>query len=109
MTVRAYDKHHRAGPPPAASAWGAFRGGGHKLGSDEVESQYVADPDADDEGRPWNRAPKGWMITIQSYLEDESAIRHLTFWRDGFQVEDGELMRYDDPQHEKTLAEINSG
>ena len=49
------------------------------------------------------------MITIQSYLEEETAIRRLTFWRDGFQVEDGELMRYDDPQHEKVLAEINSG
>lgn len=41
--------------------------------------------------------------------EEETAIRRLTFWRDGFQVEDGELMRYDDPQHEKILAEINSG
>jgi UBX domain-containing protein 1 len=36
-------------------------------------------------------------------------IRHLTFWRNGFQVEDGELMRYDDPGHARILAEINSG
>ncbi|EDQ99699.1 uncharacterized protein LACBIDRAFT_241285, partial [Laccaria bicolor S238N-H82] len=33
----------------------------------------------------------------------------LTFWRNGFQVEDGELMRYDDPEHAAILAEINSG
>ena len=41
--------------------------------------------------------------------EEETAIRHLTFWRDGFTVEDGELMRYDDPANEQILAEINSG
>jgi hypothetical protein len=38
-----------------------------------------------------------------------TAIRHLTFWREGFSVEDGELMRYDDPANEQILAEINSG
>ena len=41
--------------------------------------------------------------------EEETAIRHLTFWRDGFTVEDGELMRYDDPANEQILNEINSG
>ncbi len=41
--------------------------------------------------------------------DEETAIRHLTFWRDGFSVEDGELMRYDDPANEQVLAEINSG
>jgi UBX domain-containing protein 1 len=30
-------------------------------------------------------------------VENELAIRRLTFWRDGFIVEDGPLMRYDDP------------
>lgn len=39
----------------------------------------------------------------------ESAIRHLTFWRDGFTVEDGELMRYDDPENSTILAELNAG
>jgi len=41
--------------------------------------------------------------------EGEVAIRNLTFWEDGFSVEDGELMRYDDPAHAQTLAAINSG
>lgn len=41
--------------------------------------------------------------------EEETAIRHLTFWRDGFTVEDGELMRYDDPANDQILSEINSG
>jgi len=81
----------QAGPPPADSSVTstAFRGGGHTLGSDEVESTYIPDPDAEDDA--------------------ETAIRHLTFWRNGFQVEDGELMRYDDPEHARILAEINSG
>lgn len=39
----------------------------------------------------------------------EVADRHLIFWRNGFQVEDGELMGYDDPQHAETLAAIDSG
>lgn len=42
-------------------------------------------------------------------ITEETAIRHLIFWRDGFQVEDGELMRYDDPAHSRILAEINAG
>lgn len=41
--------------------------------------------------------------------DGEVAIRNLTFWQDGFSVEDGELMRYDDPAHAQTLAAINSG
>ena len=41
--------------------------------------------------------------------EEETAIRHLTFWRDGFTVEDGELMRYGVPENEQILAEIRSG
>ncbi|CBQ73286.1 related to SHP1-potential regulatory subunit for Glc7p [Sporisorium reilianum SRZ2] len=41
--------------------------------------------------------------------EGEVAIRNLTFWQDGFSIEDGELLRYDDPAHAQTLAAINSG
>lgn len=40
---------------------------------------------------------------------EETAIRHLVFWRNGFQVEDGELKRYDDPAQAQILAEINAG
>ncbi|KAF5319734.1 hypothetical protein D9619_008699 [Psilocybe cf. subviscida] len=41
--------------------------------------------------------------------EQETAIRHLIFWRNGFQIEDGELRRYDDPEQASVLAEINEG
>ncbi|TFY78376.1 hypothetical protein EWM64_g5639 [Hericium alpestre] len=86
-----------AGPPPGAAATAAgssfFSGGGHTLGSDDMESTFIPDPNA-----PTPRE-----------AEQETAIRHLTFWRDGFSVEEGELMRYDDPAHSQILNEINSG
>ncbi|KAI0275824.1 hypothetical protein BGY98DRAFT_990057 [Russula aff. rugulosa BPL654] len=69
----------------------AFSGAGYTLGSDEVESTYIPDPN----GPP---SPA-----------EETAIRHLTFWREGFSVEDGELRRYDDPAQAQILSEINAG
>ncbi|KDQ58127.1 hypothetical protein JAAARDRAFT_34938 [Jaapia argillacea MUCL 33604] len=87
-----------AGPPPGmanpgAAQHGIFAGGGHTLGSDEVESTYIPDPNAQPTSEP----------------DESPAIRHITFWRDGFNVEDGELMRYDDPANAQILAEIDSG
>jgi UBX domain-containing protein 1 len=46
-------KWFRAGPPPAGQLGlgsTSFRGGGHTLGSDDVESTYIPDPDAEDDG-----------------------------------------------------------
>ncbi|KAH9946739.1 SEP-domain-containing protein [Amylocystis lapponica] len=84
-----------AGPPPGAANGparsSAFIGGGHTLGGEDIDSIYVPDPNAPEEP------------------EEETAIRHLTFWREGFTVEDGDLMRYDNPEHSRILAEINSG
>jgi len=82
-----------AAPPPeeASRQSGAFFGGGHTLGSDEVESQYIADPDGPAEA------------------EGEPVVRNLTFWSDGFSVEEGPLMRYDEPVNQQILSEINSG
>ncbi|KAJ7617644.1 hypothetical protein DFH06DRAFT_1483474 [Mycena polygramma] len=71
------------------AVWG---GGGHVLGGEGRASAFV--PAAGGEG------------------EDDPAdlaIRRLTFWRQGFTVEDGPLMRYDDPQHADVLAAIHSG
>jgi len=99
----------RAGPPPGALPSGPgsrpafFSGGGHTLGSDEVESTYIPDP----------TAPPPSSTNVQEGggggEEETTAIRHLTFWRDGFSIEDGELMRYDNPANEQILAEINAG
>jgi len=42
----------RAGPAPEEPERrsSAFAGGGHTLGSDEVESSYILDPNAEEEG-----------------------------------------------------------
>lgn len=76
---------------PGGQGSSVFSGGGYTLGSDEIESTYVPDPN-----EPSNPT-------------EETAIRHLTFWRDGFSVEDGELRRYDDPAQAQILSEINAG
>ncbi|RXW20492.1 hypothetical protein EST38_g5365 [Candolleomyces aberdarensis] len=75
-------------PPPEEPRSRAFFGGGHTLGSDEVESTFVPDPSAS---------------------EEEIVTRHITLWRQGFQIEDGELRRYDEPENAAILAQINSG
>ena len=49
------------------------------------------------------------LTDFMSVSDEETAIRHLTFWRDGFSVEDGELRRYDDPAQAQILSEINAG
>ena len=40
---------------------------------------------------------------------EQTAIRYITFWKDGFSVESGSLMPYDDPANQQILSEINSG
>ncbi|KAF5361436.1 hypothetical protein D9758_006167 [Tetrapyrgos nigripes] len=81
----------RAGPPPPRQSGDRkFLGGGHTLGSDEVESTYIPDPDAVER-------------------DQEPTIRRITFWRNGFTVEDGELYRFDDPNNRHILEEIQAG
>ncbi|KAI0052836.1 SEP-domain-containing protein [Auriscalpium vulgare] len=81
-----------AGPPPQdEGGQGVFSGGGYTLGSDDIESSFIPDPNA------------------PPAAELETAIRHVTFWRDGFSIEDGDLRRYDDPEQARILNEISSG
>ena len=37
------------------------------------------------------------------------AVREITFWRDGFSIADGPLLKYDDPANQAILDAINSG
>ncbi|WOO80936.1 UBX domain-containing protein 3 [Vanrija pseudolonga] len=81
-----------SGPPSRSSpaprdAWSSV---GHTLGSDEQESTTVGEAPA---------APS----------TDEVQQRTLTFWRDGFSIEDGELYRYDAPGNQELLAAIHAG
>lgn len=41
--------------------------------------------------------------------EGERQVRRLTFWRDGFSIADGPLMRYDAPGNREILQAIQSG
>ncbi|KAK6339442.1 hypothetical protein TWF718_008857 [Orbilia javanica] len=66
-----------------------FTGRGMTLGSDDAPSQVVDDPIADVLRPP----PK--------------VTRNLYFWRDGFSVEDGPLLRYE--EHQDTLRGIEAG
>lgn len=70
-----------------------FGGSGHTLGSDEVESQLIPDPNA----------------AHEQPATQERVIRHITFWRNGFSVEDGPLFRYDDPANSDILRAIDQG
>lgn len=60
------------------------------MGSDEVESSYIPDP-------------------TQEQGEEEAAHRTIIFWRDGFSIEDGPLLRYDVPENASLLNDINAG
>ena len=48
-------------------------------------------------------------MLVLTFITEETIIRHLTVWRNGIQIEDGELMRYDDPAHADVLESINAG
>lgn len=73
-----------APPPPTSNV---FRGSGHTLGSEDVPSSVVPDPST----------------------SNNTVIRHITFWRNGFTIENGELMRYDDPNNAQILSQIHAG
>ncbi|KAF3940735.1 hypothetical protein ABW19_dt0204887 [Dactylella cylindrospora] len=68
-----------------------FTGRGQTLGSDDTPSQVIADPTENIPKPP----PK--------------VTRNLYFWRNGFSIEDGPLMRYDDPANQETLRGIEAG
>ena len=80
------------------------------LGSDKIESMDNPEPSAGP-ARTSSIHYFSWPSLRSSTRTgpEETAIRYITFWREGFTVEDGELMRYDDPANERILSEINSG
>ncbi|GME80038.1 unnamed protein product [Ambrosiozyma monospora] len=70
-----------------------FTGTGHKLGSveNEIESTEIG-----------SKKPTGFQ-------RPEKVTRTITFWKEGFQVEDGELYKYDDPTNADYLTQLNQG
>lgn len=89
--------------PAAAAASGSssfFTGSAHTLGSDETPSTYIPDPTTGGGARHGGEEE-------EEEEEEEVAVRHLTFWQDGFSIDDGDLMRYD--EHRELLAAIQAG
>ncbi|KAF7731582.1 hypothetical protein EC973_009346 [Apophysomyces ossiformis] len=70
-----------------------FTGSGYKLGSEEEPSTLVT--------------PSGSSAAAEETMAPVT--RYLTFWRNGFSVDDGPLYRYDDPANAAMLESINSG
>ena len=56
-----------------------------------------------------NTVPVPIADTQQSPGELPTATRILTFWRNGFTIDDGELKVYDNPENEEFLKAIKSG
>lgn len=108
----------------------SFRGAGHTLGSDDTPSAQVRNDGSSGQG-PSSRPSAGALdvnttssSSMNSLLasilggrqappppeeDEEPQSRSLTFWRDGFSIEDGPLFRYDDPKNQDLLEAIKSG
>jgi len=83
----------RSGTPESASGSSsndAFRGSGMTLGGEGSESRLVQDPNARPE-------------------EQELAIRRVTLWRNGFNIEDGPLRDYEDPANQTLVRQLIEG
>ncbi|KAJ7076643.1 SEP-domain-containing protein [Mycena belliarum] len=87
--LRRAEEEGAAVPEGAQPQSTVFSGGGHMLGGEGVESSFI--PGQSSQGA------------------EETVTRRLTFWREGFTVEDGALMRYDDPANADVLAAIHAG
>ncbi|GAA5871624.1 hypothetical protein JCM3774_006314 [Rhodotorula dairenensis] len=91
-------------PTAAGPSSSFFTGSAHTLGSDETPSTYIPDPTG---ARRSSSAGGEAASHEEEEEEEEVAVRHLTFWQDGFSIEDGDLMRYD--EHRELLAAIQAG
>ncbi|CDU26396.1 related to SHP1-potential regulatory subunit for Glc7p [Sporisorium scitamineum] len=100
-----------SGSRPSASSSSAFTGRGRTINdtADADPSSSTTSMPGSFANRPGAAPAGGSDDEDEEDGEGEVAIRNLTFWQDGFSIEDGELMRYDDPAHAQTLAAINSG
>lgn len=92
----------------------AARGGEQAQGRDDGERA---------ERKPRNFTGKGYRLgavvdapsavvednTPAASREPEKAVRQITFWKEGFQVGEGQLYRYDDPSNAHYLNELNQG
>ncbi|POV98350.1 hypothetical protein PSTT_14474 [Puccinia striiformis] len=121
--------HLRAGSAPPSSTANAttsrsapfFQGSAQTLGSDQMPSRPVVPEPA---SRPARQKVFRTALPVpgnfgsdleddddedENHEEEEEVEKHLTFWKDGFSIEDGPLMSYDDPNNKEILDAINHG
>ncbi|KAJ1341212.1 hypothetical protein BSLG_004217 [Batrachochytrium salamandrivorans] len=94
-------KAAKSGSPPEDSepekkAPSFFSGAGYRLGSEDEPTSGSSQPIVQDSSSPESS-------------NTETVSRHLTFWRNGFSIDDGPLLEYDDPSNQEFLKAINSG
>lgn len=93
--------------PRAPNPW-ARVGAGHTLGSEDTPSVQVGGSVSG------SRMPGSFGGGADDDEDDEEETgepveRRLTFWRDGFSIEDGPLFRYDEPRNQQLLSLIRAG
>lgn len=97
-------------PGPSTRKPTYFKGSGYKLGSEEEPSQLVTPTvHSDSEDELLEPVSMHLFFTNMQPNIREQVTRYLTFWRNGFSVDDGPLYRYDDPANQTMLNAINSG
>lgn len=69
----------------------AFSGSGYTLGSEDIASSFVPDPNAPREG------------------QRVEVTRRVSLWRNGFSVEDGLLHSYEDPRNVENMRVMLNG
>ncbi|KND02930.1 protein phosphatase regulator SHP1 [Spizellomyces punctatus DAOM BR117] len=95
LVKKILDKAAKSGPAPEEfkkNEKKTFVGAGYRLGS---EDEPVG--------------PSTPAVQPSARTAPEPVERHLTFWRNGFSIDDGPLRGYDDPESQEFLRAINSG
>ncbi|AEO56603.1 hypothetical protein MYCTH_2301702 [Thermothelomyces thermophilus ATCC 42464] len=95
IVAKARSNARQSSEEPAGPSRSRFRGVGHTLGGDGVESRVIPDP----QGSP--------IPTATSEGPVQERVLHI--WNDGFSIDDGELRRFDDPQNRADLQMIREG
>ncbi|CEP16094.1 hypothetical protein [Parasitella parasitica] len=76
-----------------------YTGPGYRLGSEDEPSSLA---------QPATSATSS-AADVDEEEDLEPITRHLTFWRNGFSVDDGPLYSFTDPANQEMLTAINSG
>ena len=98
-----------------ASSSSSFQGAGNTLGSEDDPAPAPAagpsvglvNPNSFD--AMLGAIMNGQQVPRPPPEEEEVVTRSLTFWSDGFSIEDGPLHSYDDPANKDMLEAIKSG